>query len=71
MKSTTVKVKNCRGCPFSEFKHRSIMNRVAYGTCLAPVEIHDGKYNITSAYKEYKKPNWCPLTKTNVTIKLA
>jgi hypothetical protein len=57
MNTIEIKVKNCRNCPFSTYE---VLENNA--TCYAPVEIHTGKYNITSYYKNHKRPKWCPLT---------
>ena len=51
MKTVEIKVKNCKNCPFSTYE---VFENNA--TCYAPVQIHTGNYNITSYYKNYKKP---------------
>lgn len=60
-----MKVKNCKNCPFSQYEFFKDC-----GTCFAPVEIHTGKYNITSYYKNHKRPKWCPLTLDGIKISL-
>lgn len=56
-----IKVKNCKNCPFIEYD-----DYVA--NCLAPVEIHLGKYKVDTYFKNYKSPKWCPLKKNNRLI---
>lgn len=57
-------VKNCKNCPFSTYYFFK-----DYANCLAPTQIHEGKYNITSYYKSYKSPKWCPLNNIELIIK--
>lgn len=65
MKTVEIKVKNCKNCPFSTYE---VFENNA--TCYAPVQIHTGNYNITSYYKNYKKPKWCPLIGKELKISL-
>jgi hypothetical protein len=65
MKTVKIEVKNCKGCPFADYNKLSENND--YANCLAPYEIHV-KYNITSYYKNYKKPKWCALNNTKLII---
>lgn len=69
MKTVTLEIKNCKACPFASFYPVSPSNQKEYGACFAPHQIHDGNYTITSAYKEYKRPNWCPLKENKLIIK--
>ena len=61
MKTTELVVTKCKGCPFS-------VKELNFADCFAPVEIHTGKYNISSYYKNNTSPNWCPLKKTDLLI---
>lgn len=65
MEKVEIKVKNCNKCPFATVDYD---DRIAYYTCVAPVEIHDGKYDIKSYYPFYKKPKWCPLNNKELLI---
>lgn len=65
MKPLTIPVKNCKSCPFSEYDVKR-----KYGSCLAPPQVHT-LYNITVHYRRYSKPNWCPLAKQPLLIKIA
>lgn len=67
-----ITVRNCRDCPFVEHNIKDNDYKDNYGeeyaTCLVPKEIHAGKYNVTSYYKNYKSPKWCPINMNNLTI---
>lgn len=68
MKTTEIKVKNCRNCPFSEVTNMGY-DQIIF-SCLAPTQIHKGHYNINSYYRNYKRPKWCPLTIEGIKISL-
>lgn len=61
-----IKIKNCKNCCFSSA--RFIEEKLENSFCFAPGVIHEGKYDINSYYKNYKKPKWCPLNNKELKI---
>ena len=67
MNTIEIKVKNCRKCPFSTVENVGY-DQLWYN-CIAPVQIHKGKYDIKAYYKSHKRPKWCPLDDKELIIK--
>lgn len=63
-----IKVKGCNSCPFVE--HNAGATAPFYAMCLAPAEMHQGRYKVDNYFLKSKSPNYCPLKKVKIlTIK--
>lgn len=69
MKKVKIKVKNCKNCPFCEanFNPYSTKKILHFATCLSPLPLLENN-DITTYYKNYKSPKWCPLNNTTIII---